>query len=138
MAYYQQQTINEIFESAKKAIDDMFPVKSESTPEPSAAVFCEKWTDHRGDVADWLREMPAPVSDANIVSFVRVTKTMGFQGRRLHRSKPKRVPDGVDAHAFIQEFCDRCGGGMEAYNADGAIVAKFVPTENLKPGRAFI
>ena len=63
---------------------------------------------------------------------------MGFQGRRLHRSSLKNVPPGVDAHAFIQEFCDRCGGGMEAYNADGSVVAKFHPSENLKPGRAFI
>ena len=137
MAYYNQQTQID-WDALKASVDTMFPVKPNPEPEPSAAVFCEKWTDHLGEVADWLREMPKPVSDTQIVSFARITKTMGFQGRRLHRSSLKTIPPGVDAHAFIQEFCDRCGGGMEAYNADGSVVAKFHPSENLKPGRAFI
>ena len=55
MTYYQQ-TID--FDAIKASIDDMFPVKRKSKPEPSAAVFCEKWTDYRGETADWLREMP--------------------------------------------------------------------------------
>ena len=136
MAYYNQQTID--FDAIKASIDDMFPVKGKSKPEPSAAVFCERHIEFRGETADWLREMPAPVKDQQIVSFARVTKTMGFQGSRLHRSSLKNVPPGVDAHDFIQEFCDRCGGGMEGYNAEGLVVAKFHPSENLKPGRAFI
>lgn len=120
-------------------IDKDFPVKPKTVPtQDTEAVFYPDWAKYRGQVSEWLKEVPAPVSDTQIVSFVRVTRTMAYQGARLHRSKPKSVPDGVDAHEWIQTFADRCGGGMEAYNADGSVVAKFVPSENIKPGRAFI
>ena len=134
---YHQQRID--WNALLESVDQMFPpAKPVTNPEPRSAVFCEKWTDYRGDTADWLREMPKPVSDTQIVSFVRVTRTMAYQGARLHRSKPKSVPDGVDAHEWIQTFADRCGGGMEAYNSHQEVVAKFVPSDRLKPGRCFI
>ena len=136
MAYYQQTQID--WDALKASVDAMFPVKSNPEPEPKPAVFCEKWTDYRGQVSEWLKEVPAPVSDTQIVSFVRVTKTMSFQGRRLHRSSLKTVPPGVDAHAFIQEFTDRCGGCAEGYNSHEEVVTKFVPSHRLKPGRSFI
>ena len=135
MTYYQQ-TID--WEALKASIDDMFPVKPESTPEPHAAVFCELHIEFRGETADWLREMPAPVADQRIVAFQRVGKTLTHQGARIHRYTPKPIPHSVNTHKYLQTYVDRYGLCLEALNASGEVVRKYHPSENLRVGKAFI
>ena len=135
---YHQQTID--WEALKVSIDGMFPAKPEpvTTPEPSAAVFCEKWREFRGETADWLREMPAPVADQRVVAFQRVGKTLTHQGARIHRYTPKPIPHSVNTHKYLQTYVDRYGLCLEALNAAGEVVRKYHPSDNLRVGKAFI
>ena len=135
MAYYNRQID---FAEIIAQIDRDFPVKPEPTPEPSAAVFCERHTEFRGETADWLREMPAPVSDQRVVRFQRVGKTLTHQGRRIHRYTPKPIPHSVNAHKYLQTYVDRYGLCLEALNASGEVVRKYHPSEKLRVGKAFI
>ena len=141
MAYYNQQTqIDWDASQGLTASIQMFPVKPKpvTTPEPSAAVFCERHIEFRGETADWLREMPAPVADQQIVAFVRVGKTLTHQGARIHRYTPKPIPHSVNTHKYLQAYVDRYGLCLEALNACNEVVRKYHPSENLRVGKAFI
>ena len=138
-----QQTI---FDEMKQQLDKDFGKRTMTEPKPKMArvptheksvVFYEGWKAYRGETADWLREIPTPVDDTQIASYSRVSKTLNFQGRRIHRSPAKPVPSDVDAIGWLQTKLDRIGGCAEAYNASGQVVMKFTP-KHLQAGRAFI
>ena len=132
-----QQTV---FDEMKQQLDKDFGKRTMAEPKPThekTVVFYEGWKAYRGETADWLREMPTPVDDTHIVSYSRVSKTLTYQGRRIHRSPAKPVPSDVDATQWLQTKLDRIGGCAEAYNASGQVVMKFTP-KHLQAGRAFI
>ena len=132
-----QQTV---FDEMKQQLDKDFGKRTKVEPAPKAEeslVFSDAFRKYKGQVADWLREMPSPVDDTHIVSYSRVSKTLTYQGRRIHRSPAKPVPSDVDAIEWLQTKLDRIGGCAEAYNASGQVVMKFTP-KHLQAGRAFI
>ena len=128
MRYYQQSID---WDAVKAGIDAMFPVRRQSSAvsqqqSADTPVFCERYTQYQGEVRDWLREYPAPVQDTKAVRFARVSKSLAFQGRKLHRRPQKTIPNGVDADKFVQAYVDRFGGAAESYNAKGETVGKFL------------
>ena len=135
---YHQQTID--WKALKASIDDMFPVKPESTPEPSAVatVFYPDWAKYKGQVAQWLKEIPTPVADTKRVMFVRVNKSLVAQGARLLRGTPKPLPEGVDIDAWLLSYVNAYGLCAETLNAAGEVVSKHTPNDDLQAGKAFI
>ena len=61
----------------------------ESLHQAPAPVFFPDWVKYKGQVAQWLKEIPAPVDDQRVVEFVRVNKSLTAQGSRLLRGSVK-------------------------------------------------
>ena len=95
-------------------------------PHQNQEVFCDRYVDYQGEPREWLLTMPAPVADTQAVRFSRVSKTLTFQGRHIHRGGDFKIPADVDADDFVQGFVDDNGLCAESYNAAGEVVAKYV------------
>lgn len=125
---YRQQTID--FDDLRSGIDDMFSVKPKVKPvvkpEPvPSEVFCERYTEYAGEVRDWLMTMPTAVGKP--FSAHRVIRSLGYAGKRIYKTPAIEMPAECDVYDWAQRYVDDSGGCMELRNADGEIVAKFVP-----------
>ena len=126
---YKQLVID--WDALRTANDAMF-TRQQQKPKPKPApaaqtkVFCDRYVDFEGEPREWLRTLPAPVTDTKAVRFSRVSKTLTFQGRHIHRGGDFEIPADVDADDFVQAFVDNHGLCAESYNAAGEVVAKYV------------